>query len=194
MAVSLAKGGSVSLTKEAGSTGLRVVTVGLGWDVRSDAGAAYDLDLSAILLNSSGRAVSDENFVFYNNATSPDGAVRYSGDNRTGAGDGDDETMLVDLSAVASGVQSVVIIASIDNAASLGHSFGGVLNAYIRVVSNTDNRELARFDLTDGADTDVALAFGELYRDGGEWKFQAVGDGFPGGLAAALDRYGIDAG
>ena len=194
MSVSLAKGGSVSLTKEAGSSQLTSVTVGLGWDPRDGFGAVFDLDASAIVLGASGKALSDSEFVFYNNTRNPSGAVVYGGDNRTGEGDGDDETIAINLPLLPAEAQSVVFLVSIDMGIERGQSFGVVDNAFIRVVNNSDGRELARFDLTDGATSDVALSFGELFRDGGDWKFQAIGDGYSGGLVAALANYGINAG
>jgi len=192
MSVSLSKGGSVSLTKEAGSAPLTQVTVGLGWDPQEGHGAEFDLDASAILLGSNGRALSDSDLVFYNNLTSPTNAVRHTGDNLTGDGDGDDETLIIELPGVPSAAQSIVFLVSIHDGSSRGQSFGVVDNAFIRVVNNADQRELARFDLTDGAHGHTALAFGELYRDGAEWKFRAIGDGYAGGFAEVLRKYGID--
>lgn len=194
MSVSLNKGGSVSLTKEAGASPLTLVTVGLGWDPREGYGADFDLDASAILLGANGKALSDADLVFYNNLTSPTGAVRHTGDNLDGSGEGDDETVIVDLGQVPDAAQAIVFLVSIHDGQSRGQSFGVVDNAFIRVVNNSDSRELARFDLTDGAQSDTALAFGELYRDGAEWKFRAIGDGFAGGFGAALGSYGINVG
>ncbi|GGK99821.1 tellurium resistance protein TerD [Salinibacterium xinjiangense] len=191
MTVSLSKGGSVSLTKEAGASTLSSLTVGLGWD--KSQGFAHDLDLSAVLAGSSGKVASETDLVFYGAVTHVSGSVRHGGDNRTGEGDGDDERIVVDLTTVPASVHSIVFIASIDKAIERGQSFGSVTAAYIRVVNNADNRELARFDLTDGASSDIALSFGEVYRDGGDWKFQAIGDGYSTGLAGVLGAYGIDA-
>lgn len=193
MAVSLSKGGSVSLSREAGASPLTSVTVGLGWDKAPGTGAPFDLDVSAILLDARGKALSDADFVFYGNLRNPTGAVVHGGDNLDGEGDGDDETISINLAALPSAVQAVVIIASIDAALERGQSFGNVANASIRVSSDFDQRELARFDLADGADSDIALAFGELYRDGGEWKFCALGEGYPEGLGAAIANYGVEA-
>lgn len=195
MTVSLSKGGSVSLTKEAGASTLTSLTVGLGWDQAAGVQGDIDLDLSAVLLGANGRAGSESDLVFYgeDSHVHPSQSVRYSGDNRTGEGDGDDEWITVDLSKVPAQVQAIVFIASIDDPNGFGHTFGEVEAAFIRVANDNDGRELARFDLTDGAATDIALAFGEVYRDGSEWKFQAIGDGYAGGLAGALDNYGINA-
>jgi len=194
MSVSLSKGGSVSLSKAAGVTTLTAVTVGLGWDPREGFGAVFDLDASAIILGANKRALSDADFVFYSNLVSPTGAVVHTGDNIDGEGEGDDEQLIIDLSALPPAAASIVFIVSIDEALSRGQSFGNVDNAFIRVVNNHDGAELARFDLTDGADSDIALAFGELYLDGAEWKFRAIGDGFAGGLAEAVTAYGINVG
>jgi len=194
MSVSLSKGGTVSLTKEAGPSGLTSVTVGLGWDAREGYGADFDLDASAVLLGANGRALSDADLIFYNNLNSPTGAVTHTGDNLTGDGDGDDETIIVDLSKVPEAAQSIVFLVSIHEGTLRGQSFGVVDNAFIRVLNNQDQRELARFDLTDGASSDTALSFGELYRDGAEWKFRALGDGHPGGFVGALQGLGINVG
>jgi len=194
MAVSLSKGGSVSLTKAAGTSTLTSVTVGLGWDPRAGFGAIFDLDASAIILGSNKRALSDSDFIFYSNLTSPTGAVVHTGDNIDGEGEGDDEQIIVDLSLLPPAAISIVVIVSIDEAISRGQNFGVVDNAFIRIVNNTDGAELARFDLTDGAMSDIAIAFGELYLDGAEWKFRAIGDGYAGGLAEAVTAYGINVG
>ena len=198
MSVSLSKGGSVSLTKEAGGSQLTAVTVGLGWDPREGFGAQFDLDASAILLGSNGKALSDSDLIFYNNLVSSTGAVTHTGDNPDGVdipgAEGDDESIVVNLGLVPPAATAIVFIVSIHEGASRGQSFGVVDNAFIRVVNNSDNRELARFDLTDGATSDTALSFGELYRDGAEWKFRAIGDGYPAGFAAALQSYGINVG
>ena len=194
MTVSLSKGGSVSLTKEAGASRLTSVTVGLGWDPREGYGAEFDLDASAIILGSNGKALSDSDLVFYNALTSPTGAVKHTGDNLDGQGDGDDESLIVELDLVPAAASSIVFIVSIHEGISRGQSFGVVDNAFIRVVNNADGRELARFDLTEGANTDTALSFGELYRDGVEWKFRAIGDGFLAGFMAAVQNYGVNVG
>ena len=165
MGVSLAKGGNVSLTKEA--PGLTSVLVGLGWDVRTTTGADYDLDASAIMLNANGKVISDQHFVFFNNLTSPDGTVEHTGDNLTGEGEGDDEIIKVNLSAMSLDVERIVFPVSIYDADARRQSFGQVANAYIRVVNADNDAELARFDLTEDASTETAMVFGELYRTGG---------------------------
>ncbi|KOX19408.1 MULTISPECIES: TerD family protein [unclassified Streptomyces] len=190
MGVSLAKGGNVSLSKEA--PGLTAVVVGLGWDVRTTTGADYDLDASALLLNEAGKVVSDRHFVFYNNLTSPDGSVEHTGDNLTGEGDGDDESIKVGLSAVPADIQRIVFPVSIHDAANRGQSFGQVRNAFIRVVNQADGAELARYDLSEDAATETAMVFGELYRHGAEWKFRAVGQGYASGLAGIAADFGVN--
>ncbi|GGX07239.1 TerD family protein [Streptomyces noursei] len=190
MGVSLAKGGNVSLTKEA--PGLTAVSIGLGWDVRTTTGADYDLDASALLCTDAGKAASDQHFVFYNNLTSPDGSVRHTGDNLTGAGDGDDETVDVMLDGVPAEITKIVFPVSIHDAQSRGQNFGQVRNAYIRVVNQQGGAELARYDLTEDASTETAMVFGELYRHNGEWKFRAVGQGYASGLAGIAADFGVN--
>ena len=190
MGVSLVKGGNVSLTKEA--PGLTNVVVGLGWDVRSTTGADYDLDASAIMLNTSGKVLSDSHFVFFNNLTSPDGTVEHTGDNLTGEGEGDDEAIKVNLAAMAPDVDKIVFTVSIYDADARRQSFGQVSNAFIRVVNAADERELTRFDLSEDASTETAMVFGELYRRGPEWKFRAVGQGYASGLAGIARDYGVN--
>ncbi|MGW7577727.1 TerD family protein [Streptomyces sp. NPDC054765] len=190
MGVSLAKGGNVSLSKEA--PGLTAVTVGLGWDVRTTTGADYDLDASALLCAESGKVVSDAHFVFYNNLTSPDGSVKHTGDNLTGEGEGDDESIDVTLSGVPAEIAKIVFPVSIHEAESRGQSFGQVRNAFIRVVNQADGAELARYDLSEDASTETAMVFGELYRHGAEWKFRAVGQGYASGLAGIAADFGVN--
>jgi tellurium resistance protein TerD len=190
MGVSLVKGGNVSLTKEA--PGLTNVVVGLGWDVRSTTGADYDLDASAIMLNTNGKVLSDSHFVFFNNLTSPDGTVEHTGDNLTGEGEGDDEAIKVNLAAMAPEADKIVFAVSIYDADARRQSFGQVSNAFIRVVNAADERELTRFDLSEDASTETAMVFGELYRRGPEWKFRAVGQGYASGLAGIARDYGVN--
>ncbi|MEJ8649195.1 TerD family protein [Streptomyces decoyicus] len=190
MGVSLAKGGNVSLSKEA--PGLTAVTVGLGWDVRTTTGADYDLDASALLCTEAGKVVSDAHFVFYNNLTSPDGSVQHTGDNLTGEGEGDDESIDVTLSGVPAEIAKIVFPVSIHDAESRGQSFGQVRNAFIRVVNKADGAELARYDLSEDASTETAMVFGELYRHGEEWKFRAVGQGYASGLAGIAADFGVN--
>ena len=192
MSVSLSKGGNVSLSKIAPS--LTTVAVGLGWDVRTTTGADFDLDASALICGPSGKVLSDQHFVFFNNLTSPDGAVEHTGDNLTGEGEGDDETINVNLAALPDTVDKVVFPVSIYDANTRQQSFGQVINAFIRIVDTSNGTELARYDLTEDASTETAMIFGELYRRDGEWKFRAVGQGYASGLAGIAKDYGVNVG
>ncbi|MET7419639.1 TerD family protein [Dactylosporangium sp. NPDC005555] len=190
MGVSLTKGGNVSLTKAA--PGLAAVNVGLGWDVRTTTGADFDLDASALLVGADGKVLSDQHFVFFNNLKSPDGTVEHTGDNLTGEGEGDDEMIKVNLAGIAPEVDKIVFPVSIHDADARSQSFGQVTNAFIRVVNSADNNELTRYDLTEDYSTETALVFGELYRNGAEWKFRAVGQGYASGLAGIAKDYGVN--
>ncbi|MBA3523161.1 MAG: TerD family protein [Geodermatophilaceae bacterium] len=192
MGVSLSKGGNVSLTKEAGAAGLAAVTVGLGWDIRSTTGDDFDLDASAIALSNAGKALSDGHFVFFNNLASPDGSIQHTGDNLTGEGEGDDEAINVTLGVVPGEVDKIVFPVSIYDADNRRQSFGQVRNAFIRVVNQANGQELARYDLTEDASTETAMVFGELYRNGAEWKFRAVGQGYASGLAGIARDFGVN--
>ena len=190
MGVSLSKGGNVSLTKAA--PGLTAVVVGLGWDVRSTTGVDFDLDASALGLAENHKIVSDEYFVFFNNLKSPDGAIEHTGDNLTGEGEGDDEQIKVDLANTPAQVTSIVFPVSIYDGDARGQSFGQVRNAFIRVVNAADQSELARYDLSEDASTETAMVFGELYRNGPEWKFRAIGQGYASGLAGIARDFGVN--
>jgi tellurium resistance protein TerD len=179
MAVSLSKGGNVSLTKEAGSAGLAHVSVALGWKVRTTTGVDFDLDASA-----------DSNFVFYGNLDSPEGAVHHTGDNLVGGGD-DDEVIEVNLTKVPETVSRIVFPVSIYGAEEAKQNFGQVSDAYIRVVNAANGKELARYDLTEEASSETAMVFGELYHLETEWKFRAVGQGYASGLAGIARDYGV---
>jgi tellurium resistance protein TerD len=189
--VNLTKGGNVSLTKQA--PGLSAVVVGLGWDARTTDGKAFDLDASAIVCNADGKVLSDQHFVFFNNLKSPDGAVEHTGDNVTGEGEGDDEQVKVNLAALPPEAARIVFPVSIYEADSAGQTFGQVRNAFIRVVNQADNSELARYDLSEDASTETAMVFGELYRGTDEWKFRAVGQGYSSGLAGIARDFGVNA-
>jgi tellurium resistance protein TerD len=191
VSVSLTKGGNVSLTKQA--PGLSAVVVGLGWDARTTDGRAFDLDASAIVCTAEGRALTDKHFVFFNNLTSPEGAVQHSGDNLTGEGGGDDEQVRVNLAALPAEADKIVFAASIYEADTAGQTFGQVRNAFIRVVNQADNTELARYDLSEDASTETAMVFGELYRNAADWKFRAVGQGYSAGLAGIARDFGLNA-
>ncbi|MFD8724947.1 tellurium resistance protein TerD [Streptomyces sp. Ag109_O5-1] len=189
MGVTLAKGGNVSLSKAAPN--LTNVMIGLGWDARSTTGAPFDLDASALLCQG-GRVLGDEWFVFYNQLKSPEGSVEHTGDNLTGEGEGDDESILVDLPKVPETCDKIVFPVSIHMADERGQTFGQVSNAFIRVVNQADGQELARYDLSEDASTETAMIFGELYRYQGEWKFRAVGQGYASGLRGIALDFGVN--
>ncbi|MDQ2845668.1 MAG: TerD family protein [Actinomycetota bacterium] len=190
MGVSLSKGGNVSLTKEAPH--MTAVTVGLGWDIRTTTGADFDLDASAIALGQDNKVLSDQHFVFFNNLRSPDGSIEHTGDNLTGEGEGDDEQIKVNLVAVPPTITSIVFPVSIYEGDARAQSFGQVRNAFIRVVDQAGDAEIARYDLTEDASTETAMVFGELYRSGAEWKFRAVGQGYASGLAGIARDFGVN--
>jgi tellurium resistance protein TerD len=192
MAISLQKGGNVSLSKT--DPGLVNALVGLGWDARSTDGAAFDLDASVFLVGETGKVLSDGHFIFYNQKTSPDGSVVHSGDNTTGAGEGDDETVSINLPGVDAQIQRIVFAVTIHEAEARKQNFGMVRNAFMRVVNKDSNTELARFDLSEDYSTETAMVFGEVYRNGAEWKFKAVGQGFAGGLKALATDHGVNVG
>lgn len=191
MAVTLSKGGNVSLAKVDPS--LTNVKIGLGWDTRSTDGQDFDLDASAFLLTDAGKVRGDNDFIFYNNLKSSDGSVTHTGDNRTGEGEGDDESLIIELNRVPQEVTKIVFVVTIHDAVTRRQSFGQVANAFIRLVNNDSNVEAARYDLSEDASTETAMLFGELYRHAGEWKFRAVGQGYAGGLASVCAQYGINA-
>ena len=190
MAISLQKGGNVSLSKEA--PGLTKMLIGVGWDVRATAGENFDLDGSAFLLNASGKVRSDADFIFYNQPKSDNGAVVHQGDNRTGEGEGDDEVIEVNLAAVPADVDKIAITVTIHDADARKQNFGQVSSAFIRCVNADSNVEIARFDLSEDASVETAMIFGEIYRHNGEWKFKAIGQGFKGGLGALAQHFGVN--
>jgi tellurium resistance protein TerD len=190
MAISLSKGGNVSLTKSA--PGLSKILIGLGWDVRATDGDGFDLDASAFLLNSSGKVRGDADFIFFNQPKSADGSVQHMGDNTTGAGDGDDEVVKVDLDGVPADLDKIAISVTIHDAEVRRQNFGMVSQAFVRVVNEADGTEIVRYDLSEDFSVETALVFGEVYRNSGEWKFRAVGQGFQGGLAAMAKNFGVN--
>lgn len=192
MAVSLSKGGNVSLSKEA--PGLKAIIVGLGWDARSTDGQPFDLDASAFILNNGDKVRTDNDFIFYNNKTGADGAVQHQGDNTTGAGDGDDEKVLINLAGLPADVNKVSFSVTIHEADQRRQNFGQVRNAFIRVCNAEGGAEIARYDLSEEASTETAMIFGEVYRYGAEWKFKAVGQGFAGGLGPLAKNFGVNIG
>lgn len=193
MAISLKKGQKIDLTKT--NPGLSKILVGLGWDTNKyDGGADFDLDASIFLVDATGKATSDSDFIFYNNPTHPSGSVQYMGDNRTGDGDGDDEQVNIDLSLVPANIDRIAFTVTIYDYETRKQNFGQVSNAFIRIVDVANNVELMRYDLSEDFSIETALVIAELYRNNGEWKFQAIGSGFQGGLAALCANYGLNAG
>ena len=189
MAISLQKGGNVNLSKEA--PGLSQIVIGLGWDARSTDGSAFDLDGSAFLLKVDGKVRADNDFIFYNSLKSSDGSVTHSGDNTTGAGDGDDETVTIDLTKVPADIERIAICVTIHEGDARKQNFGMVQKAFIRCVNATGGTELARYDLSEDGSTESAMVFGEVYRNGADWKFKAVGQGFKGGLGPLAASFGV---
>lgn len=193
MAISLKKGQKIDLTKT--NPGLSKILVGLGWDTNKyDGGADFDLDASVFLVDATGKATSDSDFIFYNNPTHPSGSVQYMGDNRTGEGDGDDEQINIDLSLVPANIDRIAFTVTIYDYEARKQNFGQVSNAFIRIVDVVNNVELMRYDLSEDFSIETALVIAELYRNNGEWKFQAIGSGFQGGLSALCANYGLNAG
>jgi len=190
MAISLQKGGNVNLSKEA--PGITKMIIGLGWDTRATDGAAFDLDGAIFLLNAAGKVRSDADFVFYNNLKSTDGSVAHSGDNTTGAGEGDDETVTIELANVPADVDKVAICVTIHDAETRKQNFGQVSKAFVRCVNANGNTEIARYDLSEDGSTEAAMVFGEVYRAGAEWKFRAIGQGFKGGLGPLAKNFGVN--
>ena len=191
MAVNLTKGGRISLNKEA--PGLKKILIGLGWDTNaSDTGADFDLDASVFLLDSNAKVANEKDFVFYNNLSSSDGSVVHTGDNRTGEGDGDDESIKVDLSKISSSIKEIAIVVTIHEAAQRKQNFGMVRNAFIRLVNDETNTEIVRYDLEEDYSTETGLLFGRLYFKDNEWKFSAVGTGYKEGLGGFCKQFGLN--
>ncbi len=193
MPVSLQKGQKVSLTK--GNPGLTKVIVGLGWDVNGfDTGGDFDLDAAAFLLTDAGRVSDQKDFVFFGNLTHPSGAVNHLGDNLTGAGEGDDEQIRIDLSGIPAGITKIAFTVTIYEAEARHQNFGQVSNAFVRICNEATGEEMLRYDLGEDFSIETAVVFGELYKNGGEWKFNAIGSGYQGGLAALCSNYGVEVG
>jgi tellurium resistance protein TerD len=191
MPINLTKGQKVSLTKD--NPGLKNVVVGLGWDVNAfDTGGDFDLDAAAFLLNDSGRVSDSLDFVFYGNLKHKSGSVEHLGDNRTGAGEGDDEQIKVNLSLVPANVTKITFTATIYDAETRRQNFGQVANAFIRIYDEVTGKEIVRYDLAEDFSIETAVVFGELYKNGSEWKFNAIGSGYQGGLAALCNSFGVD--
>lgn len=191
MPVSLSKGQKISLTK--GNPGLKKVVVGLGWDINAfDTGASFDLDSSAFLLTDAGKVSKSEDFVFYGNLNHPSGAVSHCGDNLTGAGDGDDEQIKIDLSKVPAEITKIDFTVTIHEAEARRQNFGQINNSFIRIYNEETGEEILRYDLGEDFSIETAAVFGELYKHGDEWKFNAIGSGYQGGLAALCGSFGVD--
>lgn len=192
MAISLTKGQNVSLSKTDPS--LKNILVGLGWDARSTDGQDFDLDASVFMATENGKVPSDRHFIFYNQLVSPCGGVEHTGDNLTGDGDGDDESVIVRLDKVESNIKSLFITVTIHDAEARRQNFGQVSNAFVRIVNNDTSDEIVRFDLSEDYSTETAMVFGEIYRHNGEWKFRAIGQGYTGGLYSLCQQYGVNVG
>lgn len=191
MGITLAKGQKVSLTK--GNPGLKNILIGLGWDTNKyDGGFDFDLDTAAFLADENGKVTNDLDFVFYNNLKHSSGSVEHLGDNRTGEGDGDDEQILVDLSKIPSNINKVAFTVTIHEALERRQNFGQVSNSYIRVLNKDTNEELIKYELGEDFSIETAVVVAEIYRHNGEWKFNALGSGFEGGLAALCKNFGIN--
>ena len=191
MPINLSKGQKVDLTKK--NPGLKSIMVGLGWDVNAfDSGADFDLDAAAFLLGSNGKCPTEKEFIFYGNLEHTSGAVKHMGDNLTGEGEGDDEQIEVDLTAIPSNVERIAFTVTIYDAEPRRQNFGQVSNSFIRIVDTSNNSELIRYDLGEDFSIETAVVVGEIYRHNGEWKFNAIGSGFQGGLAALCGHYGIE--
>lgn len=192
MPINLSKGQKVNLTKD--NPGLRNIMVGLGWDINAfDSGTAFDLDASAFLADANGKCPSEKEFVFYGNLEHSSGSVKHMGDNLTGEGEGDDEQIKIDLSLVPANIEKIAFTVTIYDAENRRQNFGQVSNSFIRIVDEATNTELVRFDLGEDFSIETAVVVGELYKNNGEWKFNAIGSGFQGGLAALCGHYGIQA-
>jgi tellurium resistance protein TerD len=191
MTVPLSKGNNINLTKD--NPNLKNIVAGLGWDVRETDGETFDLDASILMLKADGKVRSDRDFIYYHQKDSACGAIHHTGDNRTGEGDGDDESIHVFLDKVPADIQKLIICVSIYDAETKKQNFGQVLNAFVRLVDKDKNQEVTRYDLTEEASMHTAMIFGEIYRYQGEWKFKAVGQGYKGGLAELVRLHGVEA-
>lgn len=191
MGVSLSKGQKVSLTKD--NPGLKKVVVGLGWDVNAfDTGGDFDLDAAAFLLTDSGKVSRQEDFVYFGNLKDPSGSVEHLGDNLTGAGEGDDEQIKINLSTIPENISKIAFTVTIYEAETRRQNFGQVNNAFIRIYNEESGEEMLRYDLGEDFSIETAAVFGELYKNNGEWKFNAIGSGYQGGLAALCANYGVE--
>lgn len=191
MAINLTKGQKVDLTK--GNPGLKKLMVGLGWDVNAfDSGADFDLDAAAFMLGDNGKCPTEKEFIFYGNLTHPSESLKHMGDNLTGEGEGDDEQIFIDLTKIPANVSKVAFTVTIYEAEERGQNFGQVSNSFIRIVDESTGQEVIHYDLGEDFSIETAVVVGELYKHNGEWKFNAIGSGFQGGLAALCGHYGIE--
>ena len=189
MAVSLSKGGNVSLSQT--DPGLKKILIGLGWEARATDGEDFDLDASAFMLSDKGKTRNDSDFIFYSQLNSPCGSIEHTGDNRTGEGDGDDEAIIITLEKVPSAIKRIAITVTIHDFDARRQNFGQVSGAFMRIVNVETDIEIARFDLSEDYSTETAMIFGEIYRHNNDWKFKAVGQGFSGGLEAMCGQFGV---
>ena len=188
MAINLKKGGRIDLSKEAPS--LKKVALGLGWDTNdTDTGVDFDLDVSIFMLNVEGKMPEDGYFIFYNNINSPDGSVSHQGDNRTGEGDADDETVFIELNKINQNIEELIIVVTIDEAQTRDQNFGQVENSFIRLYDIETNKEIAKYELDEDFSSETAVEFGRLYKKSGSWRFKAVGSGFTSGLQGFVDKF-----
>lgn len=188
MGISLEKGGRINLSKEA--PGLNKIGIGLGWDENdSDTGADFDLDASLFMLEANGEIPSQGHFIFYNNLTSPCGAVEHTGDNLTGDGEGDDELINVTLNDIPDNIKELVMVVTIHDASNRGQNFGQVLDSFIRIFDSGTEKEIAKYELDEDFSTETAIEFGRLYRKDGSWRFKAVGTGYTSGLQGFVNNF-----
>ena len=191
MPINLSKGQKVDLTK--GNPGLKNIMVGLGWDVNAfDSGADFDLDAAAFMVGENGKCPTEKEFVFYGNLVHPSESVKHMGDNLTGEGDGDDEQIKIDLSKIPANITKIAFTVTIYDAEARRQNFGQVSNAFVRIFNEVTGEEILRYDLGEDFSIETAVVFGELYKNGDEWKFNAIGSGYQGGLAALCNSYGVD--
>lgn len=191
MGIVLKKGQKIDLTK--GNSALKKILIGLGWDTnRYDGGHDFDLDAAAFCCGDDGKVHNDLDFIFYNNLKHSSGAIEHLGDNLTGDGDGDDEQILIDLSLIPQNISKINFTVTIHDADERKQNFGQVSNSYVRVVNSDNNQELLTYDLGEDFSVETAIVVAELYRHNGEWKFNAIGSGFQGGLASLCKNFGLN--
>ena len=191
MGIMLKKGQKIDLTK--GNKSLKKLLVGLGWDTNKyDGGYDFDLDAAAFCCGDDDKVHEDLDFIFYNNLKHESGAIEHLGDNLTGEGEGDDEQIVIDLSLIPARITKINFTVTIHEADERGQNFGQVSNAYVRVVNQENDEELIRYDLGEDFSVETAIVVAQLYKHNGEWKFNAIGSGFAGGLAALCRNFGLN--